>query len=411
MTPTLYLTRNGLLEPLGQSQVFGYLRGLSSDHGITLITYEKPEDWADTARVDQARRACARHGIRWLPQRFRPRPKLIAPALSMLRMVWLVWREVRAGRAELIHVRSYIPAAVALSVHRLTGVPFIFDMRALWPEEMITAGRLRRGSMLHNALRRLERLCLRDAAAVVSLTEAAVEHLKATYPDELAGQRIRVIPTCADLDRFTPTSESGEDEVHGCVGTVTSGWFRIDWLAAYFRAVARANASARFEVVTRDDPDSVHAQLDPDRTLGNLSVFACTPEDMPEAVRRQCASVMFYAGGAISELGRSPTRMAEILGCGIPVVANSGVGDVAGIVARYRVGVLVEDSSDAAMDRAVQQLSELRADPDLPARCRRAAEEVFSLERGTEAYRALYAEILEEAADRRRQSEPAANAR
>lgn len=135
MTPVLYLTRNGLLEPLGQSQVMAYLRGLSRDHAITLITYEKPEDWADTAAMARARADCAAHGIRWLPQRFRPQPKIIAPALSMMRMMWLVRQEVRREHIRLIHARSYIPAAVALVVSRITGVPFIFDMRALWPEE------------------------------------------------------------------------------------------------------------------------------------------------------------------------------------------------------------------------------------------------------------------------------------
>ena len=174
MTPTLYLTRNGLLEPLGQSQVLAYLRGLSRDYRITLITYEKDEDWADQPRVARQREECARLGIRWLPQRFRPRPKVIAPALSMLRMVWLVRREVRGQCVRLIHARSYIPAAVALVASRLTGVPFIFDMRALWPEELMTAGRLRRGSLLHRAIVAAERACFRRAGAVVSLTTALV---------------------------------------------------------------------------------------------------------------------------------------------------------------------------------------------------------------------------------------------
>jgi hypothetical protein len=71
----VYLTRNGLLEPLGQSQVFAYLRGLSRDYAITLITYEKSEDRVDTARMARAQEACAAHNIRWLPQEFRPRPK------------------------------------------------------------------------------------------------------------------------------------------------------------------------------------------------------------------------------------------------------------------------------------------------------------------------------------------------
>lgn len=133
LTPTLYLTRKGLLEPLGQSQVLAYLRGLSLDYRITLITYEKDEDRADADRMAAARAECDRLGIRWLPQRLRSRPRVIAPALSMLRMVWLVRREVNGQGARLIHARSYIPAAVARVVSRITGVPFIFDMRALWP--------------------------------------------------------------------------------------------------------------------------------------------------------------------------------------------------------------------------------------------------------------------------------------
>lgn len=302
-------------------------------------------------------------------------------------------RAARSGRAELIHARSYLPAAVAWGVWRLTGVPFIFDMRALWPEELITAGRLRRESLIHRALERLERICLRDAASVVSLTEAAVEHLHARYPRELAGKRITVIPTCADLDRFRPPATLPEAAVYGCVGTVLSGWFKTDWLAAFFRAVARHDPKARFEVVTRDDAETVRMRLDPEGALPTLSIFSAKPEQVHRDVQRQSASAMFYAGGDTSELGRSPTRMAEILGCGIPVVANKGVGDVAGILSHYRVGVIAPDQSDNAMDEAVRSLIKLRTDTNLPARCRSAAEAVFSLPRGIEAYKELYAKV------------------
>jgi len=397
MNSTLYLTRNGLLEPLGQSQVFAYLRGLSQNHAITLITYEKPEDWADSTRMARAQEACAQHGIRWLPQRFRPRPKIIAPALSMLCMTWLVWHEVRSGRARLIHTRSYIPAAVALVIHRLTRVPFIFDMRALWPEELITAGRLKRGSFLHQAIVAVERTCLRRAAAVVSLTHAAVAHLKREYPTELDGQRIAVIPTCADLERFTPApAKPTGPTVHGCIGTILSGWFRTDWLAAWLSAIATDNLNTRFDIVTRDDANRVRATLDPKGALGNrLSIGPRPSEEMPDAIRDHNLSVMFYAGGEVSELGRSPTRLAEVLGCGLPIVANAGVGDVADIVRQNRVGVIVDGSDPAQMKAALDDLKILMQDPDLPRRCRATAETVFSLETGTEAYRDIYASILQ----------------
>ncbi|MGC9418253.1 MAG: glycosyltransferase [Rhodovulum sp.] len=393
MTHILYLTRNGLLEPLGQSQVMSYLRGLPRDHRISLVSFEKPEDWADEAAMARARADCAAHGIEWRPQRFRRRPPLIAPAWGQVVMGAVALRLVLSRKVGLVHARSYLPAGIAWVLWRLTGTPFIFDMRALWPEELITAGRLRRGSVIHRMLARLERLCLRDAAGVVSLTEAAVRYLEEVYPKELSGKRIRVIPTCADLDRFTPPSEHPETAVYGCVGTVLSGWFRIDWLAAFFRAVARKDAEARFEIVTRDDADTVRARLNERGKLEALSIFASPPQLVHEAVEKHSVSVMFFTDGR-SKLGSAPTRLGEVLGCGIPVVANEGVGDVAEIIRRYRVGVIARDGSDAAMDEAVAELDQLRKDPDLATRCRQAAEDVFSLERGTDAYRSLYRDIL-----------------
>lgn len=391
MTPTIYITRNGLLEPLGQSQVLAYVRGLSRYYRITLITYEKDEDRADVALMAAMRAECDRLGIRWLPQRFRPRPKLIAPALSMVRMAWLVWREVQSQGARLIHARSYIPSAVAMSVSRITGVPFIFDMRALWPEELITAGRLRRGSLLHRAIVAAERSCLRRAAAVVSLTHAAVDHLNCTYPADMAGQKVTVIPTCADLDRFVPAAHRLPHRVIGCLGTVLSGWFRLDWLASFLSVAAARDEDTVFELTTMDDPARVRAALDPDGRLGErLRISSAAPEDVHRVLQGQTASVMFYAGGEVSELGRSPTRMAEILGCGRPVVANEGVGDVARIIRDYRVGVLAQGHDPQAMAAAWTDLMALLKDPDLASRCRKAAEEVFSLEAGTASYARLY---------------------
>ncbi len=395
MNSTLYLTRNGLLEPLGQSQVMAYLRGLSHKHTITLITYEKPQDWADVTAMNHARADCNAHGIQWLPQRFRSYPKIIAPLFSMIRMVWLVRREVIRGDIRLIHARSYIPAAVALIVSRITRVPFIFDMRALWPEELIIAGRLRRGSLIHRAIVVAERACLAKSAGVISLTHAAAAYLKSEYPVELKNQRLVVIPTCADLDRFTPSvNKRHGPNVHGCIGTVLSGWFRTDLLASWMNVVAVRDPSAQFEIVTRDDALLVRKALDPTNTLSErLNISSQPSKDMPDALRVHDLSIMFFFSG-LSKLGSAPTRLAEVLGCGLPVVANEGVGDVAEIIRENNVGVIIEGERQEDIHNAFDALHNLMQDTDLSIRCRAAAKAIFSLESGTEVYGNIYTEIL-----------------
>ena len=47
MKPLLYLAYDGMLEPLGQSQVLAYLERLADDRPIHLLSFEKAEDWRD----------------------------------------------------------------------------------------------------------------------------------------------------------------------------------------------------------------------------------------------------------------------------------------------------------------------------------------------------------------------------
>lgn len=402
MNGVLYISYDGLLEPLGQSQVLAYMRGLSRTHRFTLITYEKADDLADTQLFAHLRSECELLGIRWLPQRFRAQPKVLAPALSMLRMVWLVTYEVRAQRISLIHARSYIPAWVAQVVGRLTGVPFIFDMRALWPEELIIAQRLQRDSMLHRIILAAERVCLRRAAAVVSLTHAAVEHLERVYPQDMAEQTVSVIPTCVDLGRFVPAMLPKTQRVIGCLGTMLSGWFQIEWLSSFLAVAARQDSKLLFEFTTRDDPNRLRAALGASQTFqSRLSIASCASDQVHEVLRGQVASVMFFTKG-LGKLGSSPTRMGEVLACGLPVITNDGVGDVAQIIRKYRVGVLVSGPTEREMADSWSVLQELLADPNLVLRCRQAAEEVFSLESGTSAYARLYDKVLKNHGSKRK---------
>ena len=113
---------------------------------------------------------------------------------------------------------------------------------------------------------------------------------------------------------------------------------------------------------------------------------------MPAILQRHTASAMFFTGG-LSKLGSSPTRMAEVLGCGKPVFVNSGVGDVADIVRTRRIGTVARGLEAAAMNSCVDELLMLLADPQLKSRCRLAAKELFSLESGALGYGQIYASI------------------
>lgn len=90
----------------------------------------------------------------------------------------------------------------------------------------------------------------------------------------------------------------------------------------------------------------------------------------------------------------APTKLGEFLGCGVPCLVNSGVGDMAPIIADNNVGVVMREFSEEARAEAVRSLLDLIEDPDLAMRCASAARRHFSLDEGVLAYAALYERLL-----------------
>lgn len=399
MTPSvLYLSYTGLLEPLGRSQVLAYLKRLSKAHSITLVTFEKSSDLDDQPAMDAARQECRQYDIHWIPKRYHQRPRLLATLYDLFVLTSTTIRQTRRSDAGLVHCRGYVAALGAWLAGRITQVPFVFDMRALWIDEMILAGRLRSGSSLEKLLRRAERRLLRDAAAVVSLTEAAVTYLR-KRDQALEKQQFVVIPTCVDIDRFRATGHErppSDAPVLGSVGTIASGWVPLDSMAALYEGLLALRPDARLQVLTRDDPAQLYAELEA-RGLerDRVSVKACAPSEVPAAMQGMAAGIALFHGTGVGKLGSMPTRIAEFLAAGIPVIGNRGVGDVAELLRRYEVGVVVEDCGAEDVSRVMEELLALWNDAAIGERCRAAAVDYFSVERGVEAYAATWRQYLE----------------
>jgi hypothetical protein len=125
------------MEPLGKSQILGYLKRLSSDYAVTLVTFEKPLDYSDAQKVEELNALCNVYGITWLPQKYHSRPRLFATFWDICTLIYMTSR--LSNGVKLIHCRNYIPAMCAWFVGLFTNIPFLFDMRALWIEELIEA--------------------------------------------------------------------------------------------------------------------------------------------------------------------------------------------------------------------------------------------------------------------------------
>src|SRR5205814_5149326 len=110
----------------------------------------------------------------------------------------------------------------------------------------------------------------------------------------------------------------------------------------------------------------------------DFDVAAVDPYDVPENLQRARLGISLRKP-TFSQIAASPTKIAEYLAAGIPVISNVGTGDVDELLQQERVGVLVAEFDRASLETAVTQALGLASDDQTEMRCRRAARQYFDL--------------------------------
>jgi glycosyltransferase involved in cell wall biosynthesis len=386
----LYISYDGMLEPLGQSQVIAYLERLTGDARLILVSYEKPADWADERRRAAVAERLERAGIAWRPLTYHKQPTVPATLFDILQgLVVGVWLAARHNVA-IVHARSYLPALIGWAIKLLTGAKLLFDMRGLWADERTDGGIWPAGGRLYRIVKRLERLLLLGADHVVTLTHASKAVIEAfPYLDGRRHAPISVIPTCADLDLFTPGDDTPQPFTLGYVGSIGT-WYMFDEVLACFRLIRERDSEARLLVVNRNEQERVRAlAAEADIPLDAVEIVSAEHAQIPRLVRRMSAGAAIIRP-VYSKIASAPTKLAEYLGCGVPCLGNTGVGDMEFMLEHEGAGVALRAFTDDERRRALDRLWSLCRSPDIKTRCRDVAQRHFSVDQGAADYRAIY---------------------
>ncbi len=267
---------------------------------------------------------------------------------------------------------THTPLTVGLAgmtLSRHFGVPFVFEVRDLWPEALINVG------ALHNPvatwwLRRMARRIYRDADHIIALSPGMKEGIvKAGVSEE----RVTVIPNASDLDLFQPDLD----------GSAARGRLGLGnrFAAIYFGAMGLANGldyvidaakiladrGADHIVIVLHGSGGKKAELEAlarDDGLTNV-VFSDLVPDKEEVARIVAGcDVCLTIYRAAREQTWSPNKMFDALAAGKPVLINVA-GWLGEIIENNECGVRLDPDRPEDLADALERLSRE------PAQCRR----------------------------------------
>jgi pimeloyl-ACP methyl ester carboxylesterase len=135
----LFISYDGMTDPLGQSQVIPYLAGLTNfGYTFTILSCDKKDKLA--AHKEHVQEILAAYAIKWVSLPYHKNP----PVLSS----WYDFRMLRKTAAklhaqekfDLVHTRAGTPALVGYWLKKKLGIKFLNDIRGFWADERIDGG-------------------------------------------------------------------------------------------------------------------------------------------------------------------------------------------------------------------------------------------------------------------------------
>jgi glycosyltransferase involved in cell wall biosynthesis len=384
----LYLSYDGMTDPLGQSQVLPYIIGLTKKgFHFHLISFEKPDRFY--AHKKDILKICEDNGIVWVPMLYTKRPPLLST-------VWDVWRMKRKAFSlnkehtfSIVHCRSYLSALIGLSMKRKFKTAFLFDMRGFWADERVDGNLWNLKNPIYkwvyHFFKRQEMLFLNESDYIISLTKAGKNEMLTWKGIKELNERIKVIPCCADLNLFKPVSRDSKEFTLGYLGSLGT-WYMLTEMLMVFKKIKETIPNAKFHFLTKDDPNIIYHEI---KELGiqpeDIIIEESDRKDIPFKTRNWNFSVFFILP-CFSKLSSSPTKQGELMGMGIPIICNSGVGDVDSIVEKYQSGCVVPKLNQLNLDELLKN----KFDKQI---LRKGANDYFSLSKGVDSYHMIYENI------------------
>jgi Glycosyltransferase Family 4/Glycosyl transferases group 1 len=393
----LYISYDGMTDPLGQSQVIPYLIGLrKKGHDISIISCEKKNKFEK------------QQPFNWHPVPYSTLPSFLSKQLNLLRIKQKAFELCKKNTPNIVHCRSYMAALIGLQLKNKYKIKFIFDMRGFWADERIDGEIWNLKNPIHkqfyNYFKKKEIEFLKKADHTISLTQNAKDEILSWKSLQNKSISIEVIPCCADLNLFSSQQIQPTEQEHlrtqlkinpsdliisylGSIGT----WYMLNEMLDFFKILLSKKANAKFLFITQDDKQSIISMAESkDISSDKILIYSAVRNEVPLYLSLSNIS-LYFIKPLYSKKASSPTKTGEIMGMGIPIITNSGIGDSDSIITESGAGMLVKKFTDDEYNRIIEQINVLlNVDK---TKVREAAFNYFSLDKGVELYDKVYRKL------------------
>jgi len=246
-------------------------------------------------------------------------------------------------------------------IARLNRVPFVLEVRDLWPESLVAVGVGDADSALHRVLGRIAGFLYRQSDHMVVVTPAFEQYLAERW--RVPQEKMSVVPNGVQASIFSPRrtnsdlrAELGLTEkfVVSFIGTLGLAHGLETLISAAEKCQVEQPAIAFLVVGDGADRQRI-MELAKSKRLGNITfVPQQLRERIPDYISTSDACLVLLKKSEVFETV-IPTKMLEFMSCARPVILGVE-GQAREIIERSNAGLCIPPENSAALCDAILRL-------------------------------------------------------
>ena len=387
---SIYLSYDGILDNVGFSQIYNYLININTKYKINLITFEKKEKINNIKDINTFNKKLYYNNIIWTRKKYHNKPKTVSTIINFLIGIFTCFKLLILKKIKVIHIRGLPSGIMIFPLIYFFSFKIIFDMRGFWAEEKADRANLKRSSIRYKLLLFIEKKLLINSEYIICLTNESILYLKKKY-DFLKYKNFVKIPTCVDIKRFKYKKKINKKKfIFSYLGSVDTA-YDINPVLNFLDKFSKKKIKYKIYFFTKKNKILINKLRNYNISKDNYSIKELKFNEVSKFLAKTDIGI-FYLNKNLSVKASFPTKIAEFLACGIPIICNDFNKDITNMITKNKLGIII-NYNKKDINLTINQLKNKILNKKKSVMCREYANKFLSLDKAILKLESIYEKI------------------
>lgn len=341
----IYITFDGLSDPLGKSQILPYLERIKFNYNLKIFSLEKKKP---------KKKILFKSNINCHYLIFEKNKNKLLKIINYVNFLRFILLTCKNYNVKIIHCRGYPSALIGIVIKLIKKSSLIYDMRGFWVDEKKDSLTLNleklKDRIIFYTLKKFEKIIIKKSDFIVVLTNKAKYFVNKNF--NYKNKNISVIPCSVNyaqfnfkkyysLNKFTYSKLSlkPNQKILVYVGSYGEYYMSNEVLNIYFN-IKKKIKNFSLLIITNNKAEFKNL-ITKFNDKKDIRVINLDWKKIPEYLS-VCNLAISLIKPTFAKIASTPTKISEGLAMGLPIISNKNIGDLDDMIKLNKLGCLVD---------------------------------------------------------------------